>query len=82
MSDLKDARGHFSVVWRRAGSQIVNTTVTSQKKSLAREKEAAKKLLLCEEIQRITGEPVKLISRSIDGVVRRWSGVKANGPDN
>lgn len=82
MSDLVNARGHFSVVWKRSGSQIVNTTVTSQRKSRARELEAAKKAQLCAEIEAITGDPVRLISRSIDGVSRRWTGVKSNQADN
>lgn len=73
--------GHFRSLWARAGDILIPTTITSHRKSKARAKEAAKKQVLLDEIQELVGHPVSDIARSIDGVQRRWSGVKAHSPD-
>jgi hypothetical protein len=73
--------GHFRSLWARAGDILIPTTITSQYKSKAREREAAKKLALLDDIQELTGHPVSSVARSLDGIQRRWSGVKANNSD-
>lgn len=73
--------GHFRSLWTMAGNVLIPTTVTSQKKSKTRAKEQAKREQLAKEIEAIAGERPAMIARSIDGVERRWKGVKANGAD-
>ena len=74
-------RGHFRSLWARAGDILIPTTITSQRKSRVKERETAKKQKLLDEIQELVGHPVSDVARSIDGVSRRWTGVKANTPD-
>lgn len=81
MSVPKNIRGHFASMWISGGDYMVTTTITSQFKSKAREREMAKRAVVAAELQALTGEPAKLIARSIDGINRRWLGVKANGAD-
>lgn len=78
MRPIKDARGHFSSLWVAGGPVMIPTTVTTQYKSKARALENAKRDEICRDTEALTGSPVKHISRKIDGVVRLWSGVKAN----
>lgn len=73
--------GHFRSLWARAGDILIPTTITSHYKSKARAKEAAKKQRLLDEIQELVGHPVSDVARPIDGVIRRWSGVKSHSPD-
>jgi hypothetical protein len=72
----KNVRGHFASLWRQSGPILIPTTVTHQYKSRARAKEHAKREELCRDIEALTGKPAARISRSIDGVNRRWRGVK------
>lgn len=81
MSTPKNVRGHFASMWISGGDYMVTTTITSEYKSKAREKEQTKRLEIAAELQKLTGQPTKLIAISIDGVNRRWVGVKANGAD-
>lgn len=71
-------RGHFRSLWARAGDILIPTTITSHYKSKARAKEIAKKQQLLDEIQELVGHPVSDVARNIDGIQRRWTGVKAN----
>jgi hypothetical protein len=76
MNPPKNLSGHFSAIFTEGA--IMATTITSRRKSRAREIEAARRDELCKEIEAITGKPAKRIARSIDGVNRRWNGVKGN----
>jgi hypothetical protein len=82
MNQIKNARGHFASLWQQSGQILIPTTETNQKKSRVREREMAKREEICIATEQLTGRPVRRISRSIDGVVRRWSGVRANQPGN
>lgn len=73
--------GHFRSLWARSGDILIPTTITSQRKSKVRAREAAKKQALLDEIQELVGHPVSDIARSLDGVQRRWTGVKVSSPD-
>lgn len=77
----RNMRGHFSSLWTMGGPILVPTTVTSQRKSKVRAREMAKRAELCADIEVLTGKPAERISRSIDGVSRRWSGVKSHTSD-
>jgi len=82
MNQIKNARGHFVSLWKQSGDVLIPTTETSQRKSYARQREMAKRDEICVAIEKLTGTKVRRISRSIDGVSRRWNGVKANQPGN
>lgn len=82
MNQIKNARGHFSSLWQKSGDVLIPTTETSQKKSYARAREMAKREEICIATELLTGKPVRRISRSLDGVSRRWTGVKSNQPGN
>lgn len=71
--------GHFSSLWVPFGH--APTTVTNQRKSRAKEKEATKKAQLLKELEVLTGSPVSAYSRKIDSVNRRWQGVRGSGSD-
>ncbi len=77
---ISQCRGHFASLWVPDGTSVIPTTITSQKKSLAREKEAAKKAALVTEME-LTFGPISVTSRSYDNVNRRWKGVSSNGSD-
>lgn len=76
-----NSSGHFRSLWQRAGDVLIPTTVTNQIKSKARERELAKRLLMADEIEKLVGCRPAMIARSIDGVSRRWTGVKAHSSD-
>lgn len=78
----KDIRGHFSSLWTQTNGMIVPTTMTTRRKSYAKQKEAAKRAELLADIEQLTGKPQSGISRKIDGINRRWTGVKSNQADN
>lgn len=81
MSLPRNVRGHFASLWIPGGPILIPTTITSHFKSKAREKEAAKKAQLAAELEVLTGDKTKLIARSIDGIARRWTGVKVHTSD-
>lgn len=74
----RPVRGHFDLVLPRNVPN--NTTVTTRTKNKSRQIEAAKRAKLIEEMQGLTGGTIQPYARSIDGVVRRWTGVKNHGP--
>ena len=78
---VKTVRGHFSALVTHAGGSFVSTTITTQRKSHARAKEAARRLQVIAETEKLTGSPVETHAKKIDGVVRRWGGTKANQSD-
>lgn len=80
MNQIKNAAGHFSSLWQPSGSILIPTTETQQRKSYARAKELAKREQICREIEALTGKPVRRYARRLDGVTRRWNGVKVNQP--
>jgi hypothetical protein len=77
----RNVRGHFRSLWINGGSILIPTTVTDQCKSRVREKELAKRDTVAAEIAAITGKPVARVARPIDGIVRRWNGVKNHVAD-
>lgn len=74
--------GHFRSLWTPMGNVMVPTTVTNQRKSRARAKESAKREQLAQEIEAAFGSRPAMIARPIDGITRRWVGVKSNGVDS
>jgi hypothetical protein len=68
-------RGHFGYVLKKGTEGLYQTTVTSQLKPRAREREAAKKAAIIAATEQLTGSPVSVTARAIDGVKRRWTGV-------
>jgi hypothetical protein len=74
-------RGHFSSLYGGRGTNMVSTTITTQYKSKAKDREAEKREALLREIESITGTPAQRVARSLDGVNRRWCGVAANKAD-
>jgi DNA-directed RNA polymerase specialized sigma subunit len=68
-------RGHFSSLLRKSGEIWVPTTLTNARKRTGQAKEMAKRAELLRELN------VEPIARRLDGVVRRWNGVKNHGPD-
>lgn len=74
-------RGHFRSLWQKTGDVLIPTTVTNQVKSRVRERELAKRQLMADEIEKLVGCRPAMIARSIDGVNRRWVGVKAHSSD-
>jgi hypothetical protein len=81
MNEPSNARGHFASLWVKGGDIMIPTTITTQRKSKAREREAAKRAELVADLEKITGQKVRTVARSIDGVTRRWTGVKSNRSD-
>ena len=81
MNIPKNVRGHFASLWQKSGDILIPTTITSQRKSKAREKEAAKRALVAADIEKLTGSRPALVARSIDGVNRRWTGVRGCNAD-
>jgi hypothetical protein len=77
-----NAAGHYASLWIPSGTSLIPTTITNQKKSHAKEIEAAKRAKILAEMEKLTGGPVSGYSHKIDGVNRRWTGVKGNGSDN
>lgn len=75
------SRGHFHSLWEKSGDVLIPTSVTTQLKSKSRANEIAKRISLADEIEKQTGARPAMIARSIDGVNRRWVGVKANLSD-
>jgi hypothetical protein len=73
--------GHFRSLWTQSGGSLVPTTVTSQRKSRARAKESAKREQMARDIEALCGSRPEMIARSLDGVERRWKGVKSHGAD-
>lgn len=81
MRTIKNVRGHFRSLWIPGGPILIPTTVTDQLKSKVRAKEMAKREQICRDIEVLTGKPVARISRSIDNINRRWTGVKVHSGD-
>jgi hypothetical protein len=82
MRPQKDVRGHFASLWVPSGATIIPTTVTTQRKSYARQKEAAKKAQVLAELRELTGsQDYATVSTPIDNVQRRWRSVRNHGPD-
>lgn len=79
MNTPKNLSGHFASIY--AAGVNTPTTITSQRKSMVRAAELAKRALLAAEIEVLTGSRPAMIARSIDGVSRRWTGVKNHGSD-
>lgn len=73
--------GHFRSLWTQNGSSLVPTTVTSQRKSKVRAMENAKRQLLASEIEALCGSRPAMVARSIDGVARRWTGIKSHAAE-
>lgn len=73
--------GHFRSLWTQNGSSLVPTTVTNQRKSKVRAMENAKRQQLASEIEALCGSRPAMVARSIDGIERRWRGVKAYGAE-
>jgi hypothetical protein len=75
--------GRYKVIKVETGHQGYSTTTYSvTRKSDAREREAAKKAQLVADIGQITGKPVELIARPLDGIVRRWTAVRRYEEDD
>jgi len=75
--------GRYKVIKVETGHQGYSTTTYSvTRKSEAREREAAKKAQLVADIGQITGKPVELIARPLDGIVRRWTAVRRYEEDD
>jgi hypothetical protein len=66
--------GHFCVI-----PGTLSTSIFVRKKQANSKHEAARKKVI-RETEALTGRHVSVISRSIDGVRRRWDRVKANQP--
>ena len=82
MRPPKNVSGHFASLWVPNGATLIPTTVTTQRKSYARQKEAAKKAQLVAELQQLTGQDsYATVARPFDDVQRRWKGVKNHQPD-
>jgi hypothetical protein len=81
MSLPRNVRGHFASLWVPGGPILIPTTITSHYKSKAREREIARRARLAAELEALTGQKTKLIARSIDGISRRWTGVKSHTSD-
>jgi hypothetical protein len=79
MRDSKKVRGHFKSLWMPGNGSIIPTTVTRQRKSFAKAKEAEKKAKVLKEIEALTGSPASSYARSYDGVFRRFNGIKGHG---
>lgn len=73
--------GHFKSLWQSGGPILIPTTVTNQRKSRVRERELAKRAAVASDIEALTGTRPALIARSIDGIARRWNGVKSHTTD-
>lgn len=58
------------------------TTLSVQKKNRTREREAAARERNAKALADITGTPTSLVARSIDGISRRWKGVRARSNDD
>lgn len=70
-----DVTGHFAIV------PGTNTTFTSRRKRQMSEKHEAARDKVVKEIECLTGAPVALYARALDGIQRRWSGVKSHQAD-
>lgn len=79
MNKPKDISGHFSSLPSTEGH--APTTVTTQLKRRTREIHEDKRQQLLAEIRRLTGDNYSGISTPLDGVTRRWKGVKGNSAD-
>lgn len=77
MNKPRNLSGHFRSIFTSGVN--TPTTITSQRKSKVKEIEAARRDALCREIEEITGSPATRVARSIDGIRRRWNGIKGNG---
>lgn len=81
MNVPKNVRGHFASLWQKTGEILIPTTITTQRKSKAREKEATRREQMAVEIEHLTGKRPAMIARSIDGVNRRWTGIRGCNAD-
>lgn len=79
MNPPKNLCGHFASIY--ASGVVTPTTITSQRKSKVREHELAKRAAVAADIEALTGSRPAMIARSIDGISRRWTGVKSHGAD-
>lgn len=77
MKSRQQVDGHFKSLFQHGDSTSL-TTITSQLKNHSRRQDAMKTEQLLKEISALTGKPASRIGRPIDGVVRRWSGVKSH----
>jgi hypothetical protein len=80
MNENTKVRGHFGLVYPQNTPN--NTTVTTRRKSNARVLESQKRAKIMSEIKLLTGSDHSPYARSIDGVNRRWTGVRNHGPSN
>jgi hypothetical protein len=81
MNVPRKVSGHFRSLWQQQGPTLIPTTVTNQYKSRRRQIESMKRDMICAELEQLTGKPVARVARSIDGVSRRWTGVKGCAAD-
>jgi hypothetical protein len=82
MRTPKNVSGHFASLWVPNGATLIPTTVTTQRKSYARENEARKRLKLITELKSLTNDQeYPIVARQFDEVTRRWRGVKNHGSD-
>jgi hypothetical protein len=58
------------------------TTYTLQQKRFVVQEEAAKRKRLLAELAIVAGGPVPSVARSLDGIQRRWKGIKGGGSDS
>ena len=76
----KTAVGHYSALWMPDDRVGIPTTITSQRKSHARELEAAKRNKLIAEME-LTSGPIPRYAKSYDSINRRWLGIKGTAID-
>jgi hypothetical protein len=75
--------GRYKAIVVATGHQgFTTTTYSVQRKSVAREREAEKIKRVAAEIGQITGAPVELVARPIDGIVRRWTATRRYNEDD
>jgi hypothetical protein len=75
--------GRYKAIVVATGHQgFTTTTYSVQRKSVAREREAEKIKQVAAEISQITGGPVQLVARPIDGIVRRWTATRRYNEDD
>jgi hypothetical protein len=77
----KNVRGHFRSLWTNGGGILIPTTITTQRKSRVREREMAKRQLVADAIEKLAGTRPAMIARPIDGVIRRWNGIRGCNSD-
>lgn len=80
MNKPKRTHGHFRSLWSRTSDILIPTTITTQRKNRSHEKEMTKRAQLVSELKQLTGaDQYVTVAKSLDGVRRRWNGVKGSG---